>query len=344
MQSAMKILIAPDSFKGCLPAREVAAVLGAAVRERHPDWEVVELPLADGGEGTLDVLVAALRGEIRTARVSDPLGRPVRARFGLAGGTAVVEVAEACGLQLLRPEERDPLRATTRGVGELLLAARAAGATHFLVGLGGTATCDGGSGMLEVLGLREALKDCQIERLSDVDNPLVGPTGAARVFAPQKGASPAAVAVLERRLEAQADALCALTGRDVRRLPGAGAAGGLGAAFLACFDAVRVPGIDRMLAAVGFADRLAGADLVITGEGRSDSQTLQGKVPYGVLRHAGAVPVVLLSGRIADRDALAAAGFARLVQASPDDLPTAAAIQAKTAAENLRRSILSIIP
>ena len=149
---------------------------------------------------------------------------------------------------------------------------------------------------------------------------------------------------MERRLEAQADALCALTGRDVRRRPGAGAAGGLGAAFLACFDAVRVPGIDRVLAAVGFADRLAGADLVITGEGRSDSQTLQGKVPYGVLRHAGTVPVVLLSGRIADRDALAAAGFARLVQASPDDLPTAAAIQAKTAAENLRRSILSIIP
>ena len=340
----MKLILAPDSFKGCLPAREVAAVLGAAVRERHPDWEVVELPLADGGEGTLDVLVAALRGEIRTARVSDPLGRPVRARFGLAGGTAVVEVAEACGLQLLRPEERDPLRATTRGVGDLLLAARAAGAAHFLVGLGGTATCDGGSGMLEVPGLREALKDCKIELLSDVENPLVGPTGAARVVAPQTGASPEAVALLERRLEAQADALCALAGRDVRFLPGAGAAGGLGAAFLAGFDAVRVRGIDRVLEAVGFEEHLVGADLVVTGEGKSDSQTLQGKVPFGVLRHAGAVPVVLLSGRIEDRDALAAAGFRRLVQVSPAGLPTAEAIRAKTAAENLRRSILSIIP
>lgn len=340
----MKILIAPDSFKGCLPAREVAAVLGAAVRERHPGWEVVELPLADGGEGTLDVLAAALGGEIRTAQVSDPLGRPVRARFGLAGGTAIVEVAEACGLQLLRPEERDPLRATTRGVGELLLAARAAGATHFLVGLGGTATCDGGSGMLAVQGLREALKDCKIELLSDVDNPLIGPAGAARVFAPQKGASPAAVAVLERRLEAQADALCALTGRDVRRLPGAGAAGGLGAAFLACFDASCVRGIDRVLEAVGFADRLAGADLVVTGEGRSDSQTLQGKVPYGVLRQAGAVPVVLLSGRVEDRDALVAAGFRRIVQASPDALPTALAVQKKTAEDNLRRAILTLFP
>lgn len=340
----MKILIAPDSFKGCLPAREVAAVLGAAVRERHPDWEVVELPLADGGEGTLDVLVAALRGEIRTAQVSDPLGRPVGACFGLAGDTAIVEVAEACGLQLLRPEERDPLRAGSRGVGELLLAARAAGATHFLIGLGGTATCDGGSGMLAVSGLRDALEGCQIELLSDVENPLVGPTGAARVFAPQKGASPEAVEILEQRLEAQADALCALTGRDVRRLPGAGAAGGLGAAFLGCFDAVCVRGIDRVLEAVGFAGLLPGTDFIVTGEGKSDRQTLHGKVPFGVLRHAGAVPVVLLSGRIADRDALASAGFHRLVQASPDALPTAQAVQKETAEANLRRSILEIFP
>ena len=339
----MKLILAPDSFKGCLPAREVAAVLGAAVRERHPDWVVVELPLADGGEGTLDVLVAALGGEVRTAQVSDPLCRPVRARFGLAGGTAIVEVAGACGLQLLRPEERDPLRATTRGVGELLLAARAAGATHFLVGLGGTATCDGGSGMLQVPGLREALKDCKIELLSDVENPLVGPTGAARVFAPQKGASPEAVALLERRLEAQADDIFARTGRDVRFLPGAGAAGGLGAAFLGCFDAVCVRGIDRVLAAVGFEKQLPGTDLVVTGEGKSDSQTLRGKVPFGVLRHAGGVPVALLSGRIEDRDALAAAGFRHLVHVSPETLPTAEAIQAETARENLRRSVLELL-
>jgi len=340
----MKLILAPDSFKGCLPAREVAAVLAAAVRERHPDWEVVELPLADGGEGTLDVLVAALGGEIREAQVSDPLGRPVRARFGLAGGTAVVEVAEACGLQLLRPEERDPLRASSRGVGELLLAARAAGATHFLVGLGGTATCDGGSGMLAVPGLREALKDCRIELLSDVENPLVGPTGAARVFAPQKGASPEAVGLLEQRLEAQAAAIFAQTGRDVRLLPGAGAAGGLGAAFLGCFDAACVRGIDRVLEAVGFAGLLPGTDYILTGEGKSDSQTLHGKVPYGVLRHAGAVPVILLSGRVEDRDALAAAGFRRLVQASPDALPTALAVQKKTAGDNLRRAILELFP
>ena len=340
----MKLILAPDSFKGCLPAREVAAVLGAAVRGRHPDWEVVELPLADGGEGTLDVLDVALGGEVRTAQVSDPLGRPVRARFGLAGGTAIVEVAEACGLQLLRPEERDPLRATTRGVGELLLAARAAGATHFLVGLGGTATCDGGSGMLEVPGLREALKACKIELLSDVENPLVGPTGAARVFAPQKGASPEAVTLLERRLEAQAADIFARTGRDVRLLPGAGAAGGLGAAFLGCFDAICVRGIDRVLEAVGFGKHLPGTDMVITGEGKSDSQTLRGKVPFGVLRHAGGVPVALLSGRIEDRDALAAAGFRRLVQVSPDTLPTEVAMQAKTATENLRRSVLELFP
>jgi glycerate kinase len=340
----MRLILAPDSFKGCLSAREVAGVLAAAVRERHPDWEVVELPLADGGEGTLDVLAAALRGEIRTAQVTDPLGRPVRARFGLAGGTAIVEVAEACGLQLLRPEERDPLRASSRGVGELLLAARAAGAAHFLVGLGGTATCDGGSGMLQVPGLREALQGCRLELLSDVENPLVGPTGAARVFAPQKGASPEAVEILEQRLEAQAAAIFARTGRDVRLLPGAGAAGGLGAAFLGCFDAACVRGIDRVLEAVGFAGLLPGTDLIVTGEGKSDRQTLHGKVPFGVLRHAGAVPVVLLSGRVEDRDALAAAGFQRLVHVSPDALPTALAVQKETAEELLRRSVLELFP
>ncbi|MCR5351812.1 MAG: glycerate kinase [Bacteroidales bacterium] len=340
----MKILIAPDSFKGCLPAREVAAALSSALRSRHPDWEVTGLPLADGGEGTLDALAAALHAEVRLAQVSDPLGRSVSARYGLAGATAVIEVAEACGLPLLAPAERDPLRASTYGVGELLLAARAAGAKHFLIGLGGTATCDGGSGMLQVQGLREALQDCKIELLSDVDNPLVGPTGAARVFAPQKGATPEAVAVLERRLEAQADALRALAGREVRMLPGAGAAGGLGAAFLAAFDAVCVRGIDRILDAVGFSRHLPGADFIVTGEGRSDRQTLHGKVPYGVLRRAGAVPVILLSGRIEDRDALAAAGFARLVQASPDGLPTAEAVRPAVAVNNLRRAALELFP
>jgi len=332
----MKIVLAPDSFKGCLPAREVAAILAAELRERHPDWEAVELPLADGGEGTLDALVPALGGAFRGVRVSDPLGRSVSARYGIAGDTAVIEVAEACGLQYLSPAERDPLRASTYGVGELLLAARTDGARRFLVGLGGTATCDGGSGMMQVPGLREALRGCRVELLSDVDNPLTGPDGAARVFAPQKGASPEAVEILEARMEALADEMLRQTGRDVRGLPGAGAAGGLGAAFQAYFEASCVSGIDRILEALRFGERITGAGLIVTGEGKSDRQTLAGKVPLGVLRHAGKIPVVLLSGRIEDREQLSAAGFAQLIQVSPDRLPLEEAVRPATAAANLR--------
>ncbi len=338
----MKIVLAPDSFKGCLSAREVAATEASALRVLHPDWELAELPLADGGEGTLDAVVPALGGEIRRAQVRDPLGRSVSARYGLAGATAVIEVAQACGLQLLSPAERDPLRASSYGVGELLLAAREAGAEHFLVGLGGSATCDGGSGMMQVPGLREALRGCRIELLCDVDNPLLGPSGAARVFAPQKGASPEEVELLEKRMEALAIRILRQTGRDVRELPGAGAAGGLGAAFLAYFDAVRQSGIDRILELVRFDGCLGGADLVITGEGKSDRQTLAGKTPLGVLRRAGSIPVVLLSGRIEDRPSLEAAGFRQLIQASPDSLPAEEAVRPALATANLRTAVATV--
>ena len=332
----MKIIVAPDSFKGCLPAAEVARVVASALRERFPDRDVVELPLADGGEGTLDVLVRALGGAFCRAEVHDPLGRMVSARFGLCGDTAVIEVAEACGLQLLTPSERNPLVASSYGVGELLLAARERGARHFLIGLGGTATCDGGEGMLQVPGLREALQGCTLELLCDVDNPFIGPRGAARVFAPQKGASPASVEVLERRLEALAGRFCVETGVDVRALPGAGAAGGLGGAFMAYFGAACVSGIDKVLELVHFGELKQGANLIITGEGKSDRQTLSGKVPLGVLRHAQGIPVVLLSGRIEDREALLAAGFSQLIQVSPPALSLSEAIKPAIAKENLR--------
>ena len=334
----MKVVVAPDSFKGCLPAGEVAGTVADALRERHPDWEVVQLPLSDGGEGTLDIVTPAIGGTICRAQVHDPLGRMVDARFGLSGDTAVIEVAEACGLQRLAPRERNPLAASSYGVGELLLAAFRQGARHFLIGLGGTATCDGGEGMLQVPCLRETLRGCTLELLSDVDNPFVGPRGAARVFAPQKGASPADVEVLERRLEALAGRMLQETGVDVRHLPGAGAAGGLGGALVAYFGASVASGIDRVLGLLQFDTLVADARLIVTGEGKSDRQTLGGKVPLGVLRHARGVPVVLVSGRIEDPGELLAAGFSRLLQVSPEGLSLEEAVKPETARANLRRA------
>lgn len=337
--TAMKIVIAPDSFKGCLPAREVARIIADAIREAHPDWDTVEFPLADGGEGTLD----AIGNSMRRVTVRDPLGRPVEARYGAIGGTAVIEVAEACGLRLLSPGEQNPLKASTCGVGDLLLAARKEGFRSFLIGLGGSATCDGGMGMMGVPGIREAMEGCTVELLSDVDSPFIGPMGAARVFAPQKGASPEDVEVLELRMEATAARILADTGVDVRSLPGAGAAGGLGGAFMAYFHARSSSGIGRILELTRFADAIKSAGLIITGEGKSDRQTLLGKVPMGVLRHSCGITVLLLSGRIEDRDALSIAGFQNIVQVSPEDLPLEEALRPDVAAANLRRSV-TILP
>lgn len=331
----MKIVIAPDSFKECLSSREVASAIGGAVREAHPGWPVVEMPLADGGEGTVDVLTPALGGRIEWVSVSDPLGRPVCARFGIAGETAVIEVAQACGLGLLSSGERNPLLTSTRGVGELLLFAAKAGCRHFLVGLGGTSTCDGGAGMLSVPGLSEALSGVSMEILCDVDAPFVGPHGAARVFGPQKGASPEQVEILEKRMLEQAARLLVDFGMDVSTVPGAGAAGGLGGALMACFGARVCSGIDKVLDLLGFDEAVSDASLVITGEGRSDSQTLSGKAACGVLRRSGTVPVALLSGRVDESEALIAAGFSTVVEVSPRSMPLSRALEPAVARQNL---------
>ena len=327
----MKLIVATDSYKGCLTASEVTSVIAEVFRTRHPDWEIVELPLADGGDGTLDVLLPALQGEYRQACVQDPLGRPVDARWGLAGEMAVIEVAEACGLKYLTPAERNPLKASTYGVGELLLAAREAGARHFLIGLGGTATCDGGQGMLEVPGLREAMKGCSVELLCDVENPFVGPDGAAYVFGPQKGASDVDLLFLEQRMTEWARTILEQTGVDVRQLPAAGAAGGLGGAFMAFFGGKRVSGIDRIMEILSFDQAIEGAGLIITGEGKTDLQTLSGKAAQGVLLHAHGIPVLLVAGRLEYRKELLDAGFCGLVQVSPEDLPLSEAIRPEVA-------------
>jgi glycerate kinase len=283
----VRVVVAPDSFGGTLSAEEAAEAIASGWPAPH---EAVRVPLSDGGPGFLD----ALRGTRITALVQDPLGRPTLAAFLLDGDTAYVEAAQAAGLHLLDPEERDPTATTTAGVGELVRAAVEAGATRVVVGLGGTATNDGGRGFVETLGeARTALVAA-----TDVDNPLLGPQGATRVFGPQKGATAVQVEELEQRLTAWADDLEART-RPARDLPGAGAAGGLGFALLA-LGAERVAGFDLVAEAVGLAGLVAGADLVITGEGRLDGQSVRGKVVSGVARLAAehGVPCVAVAGEV----------------------------------------------
>lgn len=310
----MKIVIAPDSFKECLGAAEVAAIIAGELRaseraagrpvcprdvfaegQGNP-WEILECPLSDGGEGFADILSRHWGAEKVPVVVTGPLGVPVRAWYGKAGETAIMDVASVCGLSLVPVAHRNPLHTTTRGLGELLLAAYRNGYRKALVGLGGSATCDGGAGLLEAEGplvsgspavpVRALAGRMEIRALCDVTNPFTGPQGAARVFGPQKGADAAMVETLEERMEEMAGRIRRETGKDVREMPGAGAAGGLAGALAAWFDAELLPGIDSMLSAVGFKDMIDGADLIITGEGKSDRQTLSGKVPLGVLKAA----------------------------------------------------------
>lgn len=324
------VVIAPDKFKGTLSASEVAAHVAAGLRAAGPsDVELVTLPVADGGDGTVDAAVAAGYRRVEMG-VRGPVGKPANAAFALLDGTAVIEAAQAVGLSLLRQEtggELAPLTATTRGVGELIAAAVRMGAKKVVLGLGGTATTDGGAGLIQALGARltdafgmelppggAALADLaklDLRRLrdlsgvefllaSDVDNPLLGPTGAAAVYGPQKGASPADVEVLEAGLARWADVAESATGKSARSLPGAGAAGGIGFAAQLFLGARMQPGIELLLEMVSFWENLDGARLVITGEGSLDTQTLHGKAPVGVARaahaHDPSLPVVAVAG------------------------------------------------
>ena len=289
----MTVLASPASLKGVLRAVEAAAALVAGLEAAGADAE--PLPIADGGGGTGDVLATALGGSWHEADVADPLGRPVSASWlMLPGRTAVVEAAEAIGLPRLRPDEFDPLRASSRGLGELIHAALDEGPDELLVCLGDTATVDGGAGVMQVLGGFPV----PVRALCDVCNPLLGPRGAARAFGPQKGASPEQVEELEARLAARRSL------RPVADLPGAGAAGGLGAA-LAALGAELVPGAELVLELIGFRGRIRGAELVVTGEGTVDQATLEGKAPGVALQVCVQVGVrcAVFGGRVLERPA-----------------------------------------
>ncbi len=327
---SMKILIAPDSYKGSLSSSESAHYIAQGVLRVFPEAEIVAVPVADGGEGTLEALLTASGGTRETRTVTGPLGRPVEAAFAvLPKGICVVEMAAASGLTLIAPEERDPLRATTRGTGELISAALDLGCRDFLLAIGGSATNDGGAGMAQALGaslLDEGGQElppggaalARLERIhmdsfdrrvkesrfliaSDVDNPLCGPRGASAVYGPQKGATAEMVDQLDRALGHYAEVLRRDLGKEVADLPGAGAAGGLGAGLMAFCGAQVRSGIDTLLDALGFDDLMEAVDLVITGEGSIDGQTAFGKVPVGVakrVRRLSPAPVVALAGSI----------------------------------------------
>ncbi|HWG92734.1 MAG TPA: glycerate kinase [Mycobacteriales bacterium] len=333
----MRVLVAPDSLGGTLTAVEAAEALAEGWRAAAPHDDVVLLPLSDGGPGFVDVLAAARPGaELRPLVVEDPLARPVPAAWLLDGATAWVESAAACGLHLLAHDERDPRRTTTYGVGQLVRAALDAGAGRVVVGLGGSATNDGGAGLLAALGVQRLdaagqqlapggaalaaldrlegdpdprLAQVELVAATDVDAPLLGLFGASAVFGPQKGAGRDDVLALDAALTRWADALEART-RPVRDLPGAGAAGGLGAALLA-LGARRESGLDLVAAHTGLDDAVDGADLVLTGEGTFDMTSLRGKVVGGVCRRAAeaAVPCVVVAGQVeVGRREAAAAG------------------------------------
>ena len=369
-----KITIASDSFKGSLTSAEVAEAFGAGFSEVFPKCIVQKVAIADGGEGTLDALVSTLGGRYIDIKVTDPLLRPIKARYGLVENdtTAVIEIASASGLTLLRKEERNPLQTTSFGAGELIADALRRGARHLLIGIGGSATNDAGVGILRALGFRfldadgkelagggailekicsiddsgamTELREAEVTVACDVINPLYGVKGAAYVFAPQKGADATMVEQLDRGLRRFAEVVKAHNGADIAQMAGAGAAGGIGGGFVALLGARLERGIDMVLRAIHFDTLIEGSDLVITGEGRIDSQTLMGKAPSGVLRvaHAKGIPTIAIGGAVEDCKALRQSDFAAIYPITNGTLPLEKAMQHDIATANVKRTAIAI--
>ncbi|MBM7645900.1 glycerate kinase [Scopulibacillus daqui] len=346
----MKIIIAPDSFKESLSALEAANAIEKGFKAVFPHADYTKLPMADGGEGTVQSLVDATKGRIIHKKVAGPLGDPVEAFFGLLGGgkTAVIEMAAASGLHLVPQKKRNPLITTTKGTGELIQAALDLGVSHIIIGIGGSATNDGGAGMIQALGgklldrdgreigpgggslselaaihldnLDPRLKQVKIEAACDVDNPLTGPRGASAVFGPQKGADPGMVYLLDQNLNHYANVIEQTIGKQITDIPGAGAAGGLGAGLSAFLSDEMKSGIDIVLETVDFENQVKDASLVVTGEGRIDSQTIYGKTPIGIAQSSKKyrVPVIALAGSLSnDCDAVLDHGIDALFSIVP---------------------------
>ena len=366
-----KIVLAIDSFKGCLSSKEIEQCIAEEIHRILPSCQTVCIPIADGGEGMLDTLIEATQGTFVSTQAHDPLMRIRPARYGILGDqrTAIIEMAEINGLTTLSPIERNPMKTSTYGTGELIKDALEKGFRRFIIGIGGSATNDAGMGMMQALGahlydkqgneleqggkimeqiahidlnhLHPALKEATFIVACDVQNPFCGPQGAAYVFARQKGANEEQI----RQLDEGMRHLALLIERDfsynINKVKGSGAAGGLGGAFATFLQAHLQSGIDLLLDAVDFDRKITNADWIITGEGKADRQTAEGKVPAGVLKRAkkANIPVMLIAGKVEDKACLQQMGFARIVKISPDNLPLEEAMRPEVTRENIRRAI-----
>ena len=388
-----KIIIACDSYKGCLSSREVNEAIASGLKVWNADDasseikifdsdasspEIITLEMSDGGEGMLDAFLSAMKGERVRIHAHDALMRWIEAEYGIVDDTAIIEIAQTAGLALIEPEQRNPMKATSWGVGEMIMNAYRRGVHHFIVGLGGSATSDCGIGMLKAMGddWKKIRRECSFVLASDVTNPLYGENGAAHVFAPQKGADAKMVQMLDARARKFAEVSSRHFGYDRSEALGAGAAGGLGYAFLQYFNAEARPGAELLLDEIGFDALILDADLVITGEGHSDKQTLMGKLPQRILEHVlkcresdkshvacsqfagdckspessessessespdSSFPLVwLVSGGVSDRLAMQNAGFDRVIQVTPDNMPLEEAMKPDVARNNILKVI-----
>ena len=370
-----KIIIASDSYKGCLSSFEVARAAEDGIRRVFPDCEVVGIPVADGGEGTTEALVAAMNGHFVTCKVHDPLMNPIRVEYGILGDglTAVIEMASASGLTLVPPVKRNPMLTTTYGTGELIKDALQRGCRHFLIGIGGSATNDAGTGMLQALGFGffdkegnelgkggqilehiayidaknaiPALHEADFTIACDVNNPFSGENGAAFIYARQKGADDAMIRQLDKGLKQFATVIHASLGKDIDGIPGAGAAGGLGGGFLAFLPATLKRGIQMVLETLDFDNRIQQADLIITGEGKLDRQTGMGKTPAGILE-AGKrqhIPVVAIGGAVEETEALLQQGFLAVLSIQPGPVSLEQAMDHSFAYQQIKRVVEQII-
>lgn len=387
-----KIIIACDSYKGCLTSREVNEAIASGLKEWNAEDaspekknlhsedaspEIITLEMSDGGEGMLDAFLSAMKGERVRIHAHDALMRWIEAEYGIVDDTAIIEIAQTAGLALIEPEQRNPMKATSWGVGEMIMNAYRRGVRRFIVGLGGSATSDCGIGMLKAMGddWKKIRRECSFVLASDVTNPLYGENGAAHVFAPQKGADAEMVQMLDDRARKFAEVSAKHFGYDRSEAPGAGAAGGLGYAFLQYFNAEARPGAELLLEEIGFDVLIQNADLVITGEGHSDKQTLMGKLPQRILEHVlkcresdkshvacsqlagdckspessfphvckspeSSFPLVwLVSGGVSDRQVMLDAGFDRVIQVTPDSMPLEEAMKPDVARNNIIKAI-----
>jgi glycerate kinase len=347
----MKIVVAIDSFKGCLTSKEANQAAAEGIRRVLPEAEIVQVPVSDGGEGFMEAFHAAVGGTLVEVPARDPLMRPITAKYLLKDEMAVIEMAQASGLTLLTKEERNPMVATSYGTGQLVADAVRKGVRHIIVGLGGSATSDAGMGMLHALidafarhgswDDIEELKDVRFTMASDVKNPLCGENGAAHVFAPQKGATIEMVRQLDERARKFAEVSAKHFDYDRSEMAGAGAAGGLGYALLQYLNADSKPGIQLLLETIKFDEIVKDANLIITGEGSADRQTLMGKLPMGILAQSGSAPVCLIAGRIGDREELLKAGFSQVKCINPAGITLEEAMRKEVAMQNITDTVSS---